>query len=121
MTVHTAVDQGHADAGAGVTRLPRDFRVNRRRRNIEGGQRPVRADVNDIRLIREVHDAGAIYQSYNAVDQRQLAHDVQEIAYHAIHQPEQPAATGLGSGLGSRRILHDYLHRLAGVISLQFG
>ena len=108
-----------------VIRLPRHLRVHRGRCVIERCQLPVRADVHDVRLVRQIHDTGTVHQGDHAIDERQLTHDVQEITYDATHQAEQPAAIGLGSdlcsGLGSRRILHDYLYRLGGVIPTQFG
>ncbi len=118
--VDPAVDQGHADARANVIRLPRHFCVHRGRRIVERRQLPVRADIYDVRLVREVHDTGTVHQSDHAIDERQLPHDVQKIAYDAIQQAEQPTTTGLRSGLRSGRILHDHLYRLGGVISTQF-
>jgi len=116
-----AIDQGHADASAGVIRLPRDFSVHCSRCVIERRQLPVRADVYDVCLIRQVHNTGTVENSDHAVDERQLTHDFQNVAYEATDEAEQSTAIGLRSGLCSGRILHDHLHRLGGIISPQFG
>ena len=122
MIAHAAVNQRHSDAGAGIARLPGKRGIHR-----DGGtaerwrQRPVGADVDDIRLIGEALDGVAVELGDDAIDQRQVCQNrapkFNDIVYQAIHKAQQPVAIQLRSG----RILHDDLNLLGRGIALQFG
>ena len=75
-------------------------------------QWPVLADVYDTRLIRQAHDAVAVEQSDDAIDQRQLPQDrapkLQNVVGHATDEAEQSAAIQLRAG----GVLHNHLRLL---------
>src|ERR1700692_1521437 len=76
MAADAAVNHRDSNAGAGVARLPGRERIHRWRSIAESRRKwPVQADVYDIRLVREVHDAVAIKHRNQTIDQGQLRQD----------------------------------------------
>src|SRR5579863_6060605 len=110
MAADSAIDQCHSNAGACVTGLPRCECVDRRRSIAQVRlQGAVEADVDDIGLVRQAHDAVAIEQRDYAIDDRHITQDrtaqFQNVVYQTIDEAEQPAAIDLCSG----RILNNNL------------
>ena len=121
MIAHAAIDQRHSDAGPGKVRLPREICIHRRRGAVERRKhRPILADVYDVWVVRQVHNAIAIKQRDDAVDQRQLSENrstqLQDIVHQAADKTEQSATVHLRS----RRVLHDDLYLLGRLIAAQF-